>query len=122
MNMTDIGCRPYNLFDIEYFQTLGIVGFPDEDEGAYNSKVYAIDYLSFYEKVNTTNLTLIEKYYLYYNANLDKERNYLCGTIRLSLIKHEIYESQHDEIEYYLKYYRSQNNYFSFFLIIIKIL
>jgi hypothetical protein len=115
MNMTDIGCRPYNLFDIEYSQTLGIVGFPDEDEGAYSSKVYAVDYLSFYEKVNTTNLTLIEKYYLYYTADLNKDRNYLCGNIGLSLIKHEAYDSQHDEIEYYLKYYRSQNNYFSFF-------
>ena len=115
MNMTDIGCRPYNLFDIEYSQTLGIVGFPDEDEGAYSSKVYAVDYLSFYEKVNTTNLTLIEKYYLYYTADLNKDINYLCGNIGLSLIKHEAYDSQHDEIEYYLKYYRSQNNYFSFF-------
>jgi hypothetical protein len=116
MNMTDIGCRPYNLFDIEYSQTLGIVGFPDEDEGAYSSKVYAVDYLSFYEKVNTTNLTLIEQYYLYYTADLNKDNNYICGTIGLSLIKHETYNSQDDdEIEYYLKYYRSQNNYFSFF-------
>ena len=116
MNMTDIGCRPSNLFDIEYSQTLGIVGFPDEDEEAYSGKVYAIDYLSFYEKVNTTNLTLIEQYYLYYTADLNKDNNYICGTIGLSLIKHETYNSQDDdEIEYYLKYYRSQNNYFSFF-------
>lgn len=115
MNMTDIGCRPNNLFDIEYSKTLGILGFPDEDEGAYSSKVYAVDYLSFYESVNSTNLSLIEKYYLYYTADLDKERNFLCGTIGLSLIKYETYDSEHDEIEYYLKYYRSQNNYFSFF-------
>ena len=115
MNMTDIGCRPYNLFDTEYSQTLCILRFPDEDEGEYSSKVYAVDYLGFYEHVNTTNVTLVEQYYLYYTADLNKDPIYLCGTIGLSLIKHETYDSQHDEIEYYLKYYRSQNNYFSFF-------
>ena len=111
MNVTDIGCVNMNLFDISYSSTFLTLGYPDEDED-YSSKVFAYDSLYFYDNINLSNIIKMDKLPLYYTADLNKEENYLCGSIGLSIVK---YDEESDEIEYYLKYMRSHNKYFSFF-------
>ena len=113
MNLTDIGCQENNLYDLEYSQTSAFLGFPDEDE-SYSSKVFVLDKITFYDNINLTEKITQDKIYLYYYADLNKEDNYVCGNIGLSIIKYETY-NEDDEIEYYLKYIRTQNKYFSFF-------
>ena len=113
MNMTDIGCQENNLYDLEYSKTSAFIGFPDDEE-SYSSKVFVLDTISFYDNINLTEKITKDKIYLYYYADLNKEENYVCGNIGLSIIKYETY-NEDDEIEYYLKYIRSQNKYFSFF-------
>ena len=52
---------------------------------------------------------------MYNYSNLNKEENNICGSIGLAKMKYESYDKELDEVEYYLKYLRSQNNYFYFF-------
>ena len=115
MNMTDIGCNKKNLFNITKSNSLVILGYPDENEDSYSSKVFALDILSFYDNINLTNITTMEKFYMYYTADLNKEENFLCGSIGLSLMKYETIDDHSDDVEYYLKYLRNQNKFFSFF-------
>ena len=112
MNVTDINCQDKNLFDINYSETFTIIGYPDTDE-QYSSKVFSLDEISFYDNIDLTKIVKNEKFYMYYYADLDKEENYVCGNIGLGVIKYEEYDEE-DEIEYYLKYIRTQNKYFSF--------
>ena len=113
MNVTDINCQDKNLFDINYSETFTIIGYPDTDE-QYSSKVFSLDEISFYDNIDLTKIVKNEKFYMYYYADLDKEENYVCGNIGLGVIKYEEYDEE-DEIEYYLKYIRTQNKYFSFY-------
>ena len=113
MNITDINCQTKNLFDINYSKSFTIIGYPDGDE-PYSSKVFALDQISFYDNINLTKILKNDKFFMYYYANLDNDDNYVCGSIGLGIMKYEEYDEE-DEIEYYLKYIRSQNNYFSFF-------
>ena len=114
MNLTDICNKDINLFDIEKSNSLAIAGYPDEDE-EYSSKVFAMDITYFYDNINLTNFVKNDKYFMYYYSNLSKEEENVCGSIGLAKMKYESYDDELDEVEYYLKYLRSQNNYFSFF-------
>ena len=113
MNLTDINCKENNLLDIESSQTIGIMGFPDEDEDSYSSKIFAVDEISFYDNINLTKKEKQDKCYLYYYADLNKDDNYVCGSIGISIIKYKE-DNEDDDIEYYLKYLRAQNKFFSF--------
>ena len=113
MNITDLNCYKKNLFDVDYSKSFIVMGYPDEDE-AYSNKVFALDEISFYDNINLTKIVKNEKFFMYYYTNLSIEVNFVCGSIGLGIMKYEEYNEE-DEIEYYLKFIRSQNNYFSFF-------
>ena len=115
MNLTDIGCKDINLYDIEESDSSAMLGYPDEDEDSYSSKVFAMDTVYFYDNINLTKKVKNDKYFMYYYSYLNKEENNICGSIGLAKMKYESYDEEPDEIEYYLKYLRNQNNYFSFF-------
>ena len=114
MFITDIGCKDTNLFDIDDSSSLFILGEGD-NEDPYSSTIIAMDSLHFFDNINLTEEIEMEEYPLYYSVDINKEQKYLCGNIGLSIMQYETFEDEPEELEYYLTFLRSQNNYFSFF-------
>ena len=113
MHVTNIGCKNNNLFDSEYSSSLYILGEPNMEEPS-KSTIVAIDTLFFNSNMSLTEKIEMDEFYLYYSVDFEKDQEYLCGKIGLSLMPYETFEDLSDEMEYYLKYTRSQNKYFSF--------
>ena len=114
MFITDVGCGNTNLFNIFDSSTIFMLGEPVEED-PYSSTIIAMDTFYLFDNINLTIMNEIEEYFLYYSVDLRNEQNYLCGNIGLSIMQYETFEEEPDELEYYLKFLRSQNNYFSFF-------
>ena len=112
MYVTNIGCKDTNLFDTEYSSSLFVLGEPNIEDPLH-STIIAMDSLLFCSNMSLTEK--IEEFPLYYSVDFNKEQQYLCGNIGLSIMSYENFEDFSDELEYYLKFMRSQNNYFSFF-------
>ena len=114
MNLTDINCPSDILFNTNISKTLTIIGYPDKNKDSFTNKVFAKDEITFYDNINMTHKVTPDQFYLYYNADITKKKNYLCGSIGLSIIKNEI-KNEDKEIEHYLELIRNQSQYFSFF-------
>ena len=103
-----------NLFNSELSSSLLIIGEPNLED-PFNSAIIASDAISFFNNINLTEKIEFEEYYLFYEVDIYKDQTYLCGNIGLSIMKYESIIDLADELDYYLKFIRSQNNYFSFF-------
>ena len=114
MFITDVNCKNTNLYNLMESSTLFMLGETDDDD-PYNSLIIAMESFYFYENINLTIMNEINAFPLYYSVDLRNEQTYLCGNIGLSIMQYESLDEEPDEIEYYLKFLRSQNNYFSFF-------
>ena len=114
MCLTQKNCNGKNLFDIDNSETLVIIGYLDKEQNSHYNQVFALDKITFYDNINLTEKITPDKFYIYYNSDINKKENHLCGNIGLSIIKNET-KMQNDEIEYYLQYIKEQNEYFSFF-------
>ena len=114
MFITDVGCKNTNLFNIEESSSLFVIGEPMDINDPYNNRIVAMESLYFYNNINLSDILQMDEYPLYYSVDLRNEQTYLCGNIGLSIMQYENFEED-DELEYYLKFLRSQNNYFSFF-------
>ena len=114
MYITNIDCKITNLFNSELSSSLLIIGEPNLED-PFNSAIIASDAISFFNNINLTEEIEYEEYYLFYLVDTEKEQTYLCGNIGLSIMKYESLDDLADELDYYLKFIRSQNNYFSFF-------
>ena len=114
MHLTNKGCKNTNLFDSEYSSSLYILGEPNMEDPS-KSTIVAIDTLFFCSNMSITEKIQTDEFYIYYSVDFEKDQQYLCGDIGLSIMPYETFEDLSDELEYYLKYMRSQNKYFSFF-------
>ena len=114
MYITNIDCKKTNLFNSELSSSLLIIGEPNLED-PFNSAIIASDAISFFNNINLTEKIEFEEYYLFYEVDIYKDQTYLCGNIGLSIMKYESIIDLADELDYYLKFIRSQNNYFSFF-------
>ena len=115
MFITDVGCKNKNLFSLFESSTLLILGDTGDEDDPYSSIILAMESFYFYDSVNLTMMDEIDEFPLYYSVDFRNEQNYLCGNIGLSIMQYESFDEEPDELEYYLKFLRSQNNYFSFF-------
>ena len=114
MFITDVGCQNTNLFSLYDSSSIFILGDPDEND-PYSSTIMAMESFYFYDNINLTQILEMDEFPLYYSVDLRKEQSYLCGNIGLSIMQYESFDEEPNELEYYLKFVRSQNNYFSFF-------
>ena len=115
--VTDIGCQKTNLYNFNNkSKTLYILG--DMEKGNQrDNRVLFMETLYFYDNINLSEVYQLDEYPLYYLSEFN-ENNFeygLCGNIGLSITQYEANNLDPDEYEYYIKYIRTQNNYFSFF-------
>ena len=114
MFITDIGCKNINLFNITNSKSTKFLGEVQKYD-TNNNILLVMDTLYFYDNINLKEKLKIEDFPLYYLMDSKKEKHNLCGDIGLSIIQLETNNEIPEEFEYYLKYLRTQNNYFSFF-------
>ena len=114
MYITNLDCKETNLFDIESSSSLFVLGEPNPEDPLH-SAVIATDSLFFCTNMSFSDKIELDEMYLYYFVDFNKDQKYLCGNIGLSIMPYETFDDFSDELEYYLKFMRSQNNYFSFF-------
>ena len=114
MYVTNLGCKKMNLFNSECSSSLFVVGEPNEEDPLH-STIIAMETLLFTSNMSLTEKMEFDEFPLYYYVDINKEQKYLCGNIGLSIMPYETFDDYSDELEYYIKFARSQNNYFSFF-------
>jgi len=115
MYITDIGCPQTNLFNTSTSPFILLLKSPDKD----NPYCTALDFepVLFINDTNLNQKMEIGEYPLLIISNSDDDlyKRRMCGNIGLSIEQYEKYDSEPEEYEYYLKYARVFNNYFSFF-------
>ena len=121
MFITNTQCKSNNLFNIEDSKSFNMIGEvyqyeEKEKEKSTNVNVIVVlDTIYFYDNINLSKKLKIEEFPLYFSFDSSKEKQKVCGDIGLSVIQLEKYDKVPEEFEYYLKYLRTQNIYFSFF-------
>ena len=115
MYISDIGCKNFNLYNIQNSKTVNILGEIEKDNQTNISKILLMEQLIFNDDINLTKTFKLENFPLYYYSNLEKIKFNLCGNIGLSIIQLESNSKEHDEFENYLYYLKSQIYSFSFF-------
>ena len=115
MFLKNIKCKNSNLFNVTKSKTFQMLGeLNPYDENGKNI-IVVLDTINFYDDINLSKKVEIKGFPLYYTIDVTQENQNVCGNIGLSvmqLAKNDIFP---EEFEYYLKYLRTQNNYFSFF-------
>ena len=117
MFITNIQCKSNNLFNLEKSKTFKILGELNQYEEKDTNKniIVVIDTIYFYNNINLSEKLKMEDYLIYFSIDNSKEKENVCGDIGLSQIQLEKNDRIPEEFEYYLKYLRTQNSYFSFF-------
>ena len=117
MFITNIQCKSNNLFNLEKSKTFKILGELNQYEEKDTNKniIVVIDTIYFYNNINLSEKLKMEDYLIYFSIDNLKEKENVCGDIGLSQIQLEKNDRIPEEFEYYLKYLRTQNSYFSFF-------
>ena len=115
MYMTDIRCQRANLYNISTSYSKFIFGDPDKDNP--NSILFLFESLLFINDTNLKEAMKMEEYPLIIKSNFDEDMNErrMCGSIGLSIMQYEKYDSEPEEYEYYMKCLITLTNYFSFF-------
>ena len=116
MFITNIECKKSNLFNITKSKSFNMLGEVQQNDEKKNSIVVVLDTIYFYDNINLTIKLKMEEFPLYFSIDYSKENQNICGSLGLSNILLEKNINQiPEDFEYYLKYLRTQNNYFSFF-------
>ena len=118
MYMTNTNCPNINLYNFSIdSSTLNILGGIDFESENPDDKILFFESLYFYNDTNLSQSIEIEEYPLLLISNFSEDifDMGICGDIGLSIMQYEKYDSMPDEFEYYMKYLKTLNNYFSFF-------
>ena len=112
--LTDVGCRNTRLFN--YFESSSFLPLGNYDSEEESSRFICMESLFFYENLELSVTDEIDEYPFFILTNLSEglSEDGLCGHIGISIMQYEKYDEEPDEFDYYMKYFGTLNNLFSF--------